>query len=251
VIYLFVDRPLILALSSFALMMAAAAIGRRVGMREFGPETARALDALRGATVTVLAVILGFSLSMAVARYDQRRATEAEEANAVGTEYSRLAILAGDDAVAARAKLKRYAELRIAFYEATDKSKLPGIAAETDTAQESLLADLYAFALRQPTPIAALAVAGMNAVVDSRGMTGESYDNRMPLEVWAMLIAFGLSASFLMSVGMPGRREPLVGLAPAVIAVVLFLISDIESARDGLVTVEPYNLKQAIPAPKP
>ena len=112
--------------------------------------------------------------------------------------------------------------------------------------QQSLLADLYAFAARQPTPIAALAVSGMNSVVDSRGMTGEAWDNRMPLEVWGMLIVFGVAASFLMCVGFSSRQAPLIWLTPATIAVVLFLIADIESPRHGLVLVKPYNLIHAI-----
>jgi cell division protein FtsL len=249
-LFAFVDQPLVLAGSSFVVMMIVVAVGRRVGAVEFGPDTARVLDALRGATLTVLAVILGFALSMAVARYDQRRATEAEEGNTVGTEYSRLAILPSAETDAARAKLAAYAKLRIAFYETADEERLAGISAKTDEVQASLLQDLYTFAASQPTAIAALAVSGMNAVVDARGMTDESFENRMPLEVWAMLTVFGLAACFLMSVGFPGRREPLVWLTPAAVAIVLFLVADIESARHGLVIVKPYNLEHAIDAPK-
>jgi hypothetical protein len=241
-----VDRPLPLALVSFALMLAAVALGRRIGAVEFGPDTAKVLDALRGATLTVLAVLLGFSLSMAVARFDQRHATEAGEGNAVGTEWSRLAILPADEAEAARAELRRYVALRSAYYETTDESRLAGLGAETAAVEAALLKDLYAYAARQPTALAALAVSGMNAVVDARGMTAESFNNRMPLEVWTMLVAFGVSASFLMSVGFAGGRAPLVWLTPAAIAIVLFLISDIESPRHGLVRVTPYNLANAI-----
>jgi hypothetical protein len=41
------------------------------------------------ATFTLLALVIGFSLSMAVSRYDQRKNLEEEEANAIGTEYAR------------------------------------------------------------------------------------------------------------------------------------------------------------------
>jgi hypothetical protein len=250
-VFALVDRPIVLALVGFVLMMMMVALGRRVGAAEFGPDAVKVLDALRGATLTVLAVVLGFALSMAVARYDLRRATEAQEGNAVGTEYSRLAILPAAETEAERAKLAAYAKLRLAFYETTDEGRLAEIGARTDEIQASLMQDLYAYALRQPDAIAALVVSGMNGVVDARGMAGESFENRMPLEVWALLIVFGLAASFLMSVGFPGRREPLTWLTPAVIAIVLFLVADIESARHGLVVVKPYNLEHAIEAPRP
>ena len=41
------------------------------------------------ATLTLLALIIGFSFSMATARYDQRKNYEEQEANAIGTEYVR------------------------------------------------------------------------------------------------------------------------------------------------------------------
>jgi hypothetical protein len=48
-------------------------------------------DILFGATLTLLALIIGFTFSMAVTRYDQRKNLEEQEANAIGTEYVRAA----------------------------------------------------------------------------------------------------------------------------------------------------------------
>ena len=38
-----------------------------------------------GATLTLLGLLIGFSFSMAISRYDQRKDYEEEEANAIGT----------------------------------------------------------------------------------------------------------------------------------------------------------------------
>ena len=38
-------------------------------------------------TLTLLGLIIGFTFSMAVGRYDQRKNLEADEANKIGTEY--------------------------------------------------------------------------------------------------------------------------------------------------------------------
>jgi hypothetical protein len=43
--------------------------------------------------LTLLALIIGFSFSMAVSRYDQRKSYEEAEANAIGTEYARADLL--------------------------------------------------------------------------------------------------------------------------------------------------------------
>jgi hypothetical protein len=59
-----------------------------------------------GATLTLLSLIVGFSFSMAVGRYDQRKNLEEEEANAIGTEYARAELLPAAAAARVRALLK-------------------------------------------------------------------------------------------------------------------------------------------------
>ncbi len=77
---------LVFALSFFALWISArigAALRRRRpditdgGREDFG--------VILAATLTLLGLIIGFSFSMAIGRYDQRKNLEEEEANAIGT----------------------------------------------------------------------------------------------------------------------------------------------------------------------
>jgi hypothetical protein len=44
---------------------------------------------VQAAALTLLGLIIGFSFSMAIGRYDQRRNYEEAEANAIGTEFVR------------------------------------------------------------------------------------------------------------------------------------------------------------------
>src|SRR5580700_6045870 len=50
------------------------------------------------ASLTLLGLIIGFSFSMAVGRYDQRKNYEEAEANTIGTEYVRAGLLPASDA---------------------------------------------------------------------------------------------------------------------------------------------------------
>jgi hypothetical protein len=52
---------------------------------------------IQAATLTLLALIIGFSFSMAISRYDQRKTLEEAEANAIGTEYLRLDLVPAED----------------------------------------------------------------------------------------------------------------------------------------------------------
>src|SRR3974390_207303 len=76
------------------------------------------------ATLTLLALIIGFTFSMAVPRYDQRKNYEEAEANGIGTEYVRIVLLPPEPAAHARELLRRYLEQRIAFYLAPDERSI-------------------------------------------------------------------------------------------------------------------------------
>jgi hypothetical protein len=54
----------------------------------------------------LLALIIGFSFSIAIGRYEQRRDYEEAEAKAIGTEYVRADFLASTDAAKVRVLLR-------------------------------------------------------------------------------------------------------------------------------------------------
>jgi hypothetical protein len=63
--------------------------------------------------LTLLVLLIGFSFSMAVNRYDQRKSYEAEEANAIGTEYVRARLLLSTDSEKLRELLGSYLDQRV------------------------------------------------------------------------------------------------------------------------------------------
>src|SRR5215475_12013831 len=94
---------------------------------------------IQGATLTLLGLIVGFSFSMALARYDQRKHNEQVEANAIGTEYLRADLLSSDaEASRVRELLKKFVEQRIQFYQASNESQLEQINRDTRQLQGEL-----------------------------------------------------------------------------------------------------------------
>src|SRR6516165_4211225 len=83
------------------------------------------------ATLTLLALIIGFSFSMAVSRYDQRKNCEA---NAIGTEYVRADLLPADDGTKLRELLRKYVNQRILFYHG-DEPQISEAASEAQKLQ--------------------------------------------------------------------------------------------------------------------
>ena len=96
------------------------------------------LSIILGATLTLLALIIGFSISMASSRYDQRKNLEEAEANAIGTEMLRADLLPAADAANVRSLLSAYLDQRILFYINRDDTRQPQIDQSTSQLQTDL-----------------------------------------------------------------------------------------------------------------
>src|SRR5580704_10535494 len=82
---------------------------------------------IMSAILTLLGLIIGFSFSMAIYRYDQRKDLEEAEANAIGTEFVRADFLPASDAAKVRSLLRDYVDQRIAYYATRDDQQLKEI----------------------------------------------------------------------------------------------------------------------------
>jgi hypothetical protein len=122
-------QPLIVSALSLFLSWLSARIGLYVRKRQLKEEkdVHQDLDIIVSATLTLLGLIIGFSFSMAISRYDQRKNYEEAEANAIGTEYLRADLLPSADRSNVRALLRNYLDQRILFYETRDDNALSQI----------------------------------------------------------------------------------------------------------------------------
>ena len=185
------NHPVVLFAVSIVLLSLAAHVGVRLAARRAAPDNGSRDDfgVILAAALTLLGLIIGFSFSMAVTRYDLRKTLEEAEANAIGTEYLRADLLPAADAVRMRTLLKAYTDERLLFYRASDYGHLEEVNARTAQMQNELWAAVRGPALAQPTPISALAVAGMNDVLNSQGYTQAAWWNRIPHAAWGLMIA--------------------------------------------------------------
>jgi len=163
---------------------------------------------VQAATLTLLALIVGFTFSMAVTRYDQRKTLEEAEANAIGTEYLRTDLLPGDLGARTRELLRKYFDLRIAFYEGSDEQLSREIDRQTATLQAELWNAVSPVASSQPTPVIALVIAGMNDVINSQGYTQAAWWNRIPIGAWAMMGLMAISCNLLVGYGERRKAKP-------------------------------------------
>jgi hypothetical protein len=196
------------------------------------------------ASLTLLALIIGFSFSMAISRYDQRKNYEEAEANAIGTEHVRADLLPPADAARVRELLRKYLDQRVLFYEIRDEHQLGQIEASTAQLQDELWSAVHTVAAAQPTPIMALIVSGMNDVLNSEGYTQAAWWNRIPIAAWVLMATIAISCSLLLGYAARETDALLFLVLPLVVAIPLFLIADIDSPRGGVIRVLPHNLER-------
>ena len=102
---------------------------------------------IQAATLTLLALIIGFTFSMATTRYDLRKTYEEAEANAIGTEYVRVGLLPSADAARIQEQLKKYTGLRISFYRTRNWDELQQVNRDTAQLQSEMWSEVQTFRL--------------------------------------------------------------------------------------------------------
>jgi len=240
------DYPLLVFVVAFYTLwlsarIGTAVLGRRRNMEE---EVREDFGVILAATLTLLGLIIGFSFSMAINRYDQRKDYEEAEANAIGTEYIRADLLPPADATKVRALIKNYLNQRVLFFTTRDEQQLRQINADTARLQTELWSAVQAPAAAHPTPVVALVVSGMNDVLNSQGYTQAAWWNRIPIAAWGLMAVIAICCNLLVGYGARNAKAERVLLLvlPLVLSISFLLIADIDSPRGGVIRVNPQNL---------
>jgi hypothetical protein len=238
------DYPRIVFAISFLGLLLSAWIGKSFSKRReaLKAETSEGFGVIQAATMTLLGLIIGFSFSMALGRYDQRKNCEAAEANAIGTEYARADLLPAADAAKVRELLLNYLDQRVLFYETRDEQRLLQIEDLTAKLQAKLWSSVHVPAVEQGGPVAALAVAGMNDVLNSQSYTQAAWWNRIPIPAWTLMAAIAVLSNVLVGIRTRSNKPASLLILPLVVSISFLLIADIDEPRGGLIRVIPQNL---------
>ncbi|MBN3760638.1 hypothetical protein [Burkholderia sp. Ac-20365] len=246
----FIAHPVVLFVFLVVLFIAAVAFGAYVLRRMLALQEGEREDfnLVQTSTLTLLALLIGFSLSMAVGRYDQRKNLEEGEANAIGTEYARADLADPEVAAQIKATLVRYTKLRLADFKTRDPQELARLGKETADTQAELWRLAVQVAKEKPDPIGALVVAGMNDTLNSQDYSEAARINHIPIGAWILMILIALFGCMVQGYGAKGklRRGLLITVLPVTVGLSLALIADIDSPRGGIIRVQPQNLTRLI-----
>jgi hypothetical protein len=198
----------------------------------------------------LLGLLLGFALSMAIARWDTRRDVIVEEANAIGTLSLRAGLLEDPLRDQLREALRAYSDARIALGGSRDRLDLLRTARSESEALHAAIWSVVERANQPTTTNATLAslISAANDLIDLHELRLASLENHLPPALFFLLLALGvLSVAFLAwSFGAASHRSraPMLLLA-LLMGAVLLLIMDVNRPQRGMVNVGVAPLERA------
>lgn len=230
----------------FGALVLASGVGKYLSGRQtaLGAETDDGLTVVLGATLSLLGLLMGFLLSIAIGGYNTRVSAEENEAMAIGNAFQRTSLLAtAQEQHQAERLLTSYLDLRIQFYSAPDAEERARLRMEAIQLQSKMWKFLSNAAKQEPTPVMVSLLAACSELSISQQKTMASWREQIPVAAWLVLIVFGVFSNFLIGYDMRGQRRGLVLVVPFVTALALFMIAEIDVPGKGVIHVTPQNLE--------
>jgi hypothetical protein len=236
-----------LSLVVFFGILAFLAIGRLIGqriLRRHGAEGLASTASLETAVFALLGLLIAFTFSGALSRFDVRRAQVVDEANAIGTAYLRIDLLPAPAQSRLREAFRNYTDARIATYK-----KLPDLEAARQELERSmeLQADIWAQAvaatqLPESRPGSnVLVMPALNEMFDITTVRLMATQMHPPVVVFIMLIGLAFASALLAGYQTAGDKGHnglhKVGFA-AIVALTVYVIIDIEYPRLGFIRID-------------
>jgi hypothetical protein len=220
-------------------------VGRRIGLRRVAGTDREAVveSTIETAIYALLALMLAFTFSGATSRFDARRATTVQEANAIGTAYLRLDLLPSAAQPPLREKFRRYTEARIAVYKVLpDLQASNAHAAQAVALQNEIWAGAIAALKGAPAQASLLVLPALNDMIDITTTRGVALKTHTPPVILATLAVLSLVCSLMIGYGLAGGRRfgialHMLGFA-VVLTVTIYVILDLDHPRVGLIRLD-------------
>jgi hypothetical protein len=233
-----------------ALFLSAIEIGFRLGRRgqSKGNEPTRSqVNTLQAASLGMLALLLGFTFSMALTRFDTRKQLVLDEANAIGTTFLRAQLLPDPVRKEVSDLLRRYVDVRLEFYQAgINQRKLQKVDDETEKLHKALWAYAIAMGGQDPRAIpTGLFIQSLNEVIDLHAKRVTAMENHVPESIFILLLIVAILSLGLVGYGTGiGKDRNLLPtmISVILIASVILLIMDLDRPRRGLITVSQQSM---------
>ncbi len=239
------------------LIVISAEFGNWIGLRVRRADPAGAdIGTIAGAALGLLALLLAFSFSIGLARYDARRQQVLEEANAIGSTANFALMLPRPAQAPILNLLHDYTKIRITLGVPFDPPQFERDIARSVALQSQLWQQAVAVTAALPQSLPAYRfVSSLNELnnIHERRITALRY--HIPSAVMFLLIGVAMVAMAFTGyhAGASGARRRLPNLVMAVtVGLLILMVIDLDRPNRGLIQVPTQALLDAlngIPAP--
>jgi len=230
-----------IAIVIFVGMTCAAAIGYRLrsqGARDGGSDSGGEEGFMVSAVMGLLALLVGFTFSLAIDRYDTRRGRVLDDANAIGTAYLQTQLLGAPHRARLSQLLSDFTDNRLAIGNVGPGQRQSALIARNDR----LITDLWtatvaAYPSIRQVDFSSTYVGSMNHLIDMDAARKTSRTAHVPPAVLVVLFGYQFIAAGVMGYVLVGRRgRQAAGLLFLLFGTSLLLIIDIDRPTSGLIT---------------
>lgn len=233
----------VLGLGIWAILLIGMELGLRLPgwldrKRDHDDAGGAAPEYLLSATLGLLALLLGFTFSLALNRYEARRELVVQESNALGTAWLRAQLLQEPNRAAMSGLLRAYTDVRLRWSE--DGTATPDLR-PTAALQQKLWAALGTAIRTDPSQqLTRGLMDAMNDSFDLQSARTVARRAHIPNEVWAMLLLYSFLAAGMLGHLMSNRPRPhraATMLLLTLVTLALVLILDVDRPRGGAIRV--------------
>lgn len=224
-------------------------VGRWIGKRGLlsDPEgSEKGLATLESAILALFGLLLAFCFSGATERFDVRRQLITQEANDIGTAWTRIDLLPAESQPAMRDLFRKYLDSRLDTYR-----KIPdmtAVAAEMENST-NLQQQIWSHAIagcnaKKDPATTSLILPSLNAMMDTMTVRTMATKMHPPMIAFVLLLCLALVCAVLAGHGLSGRKDRcwfhILGFA-IVIPLTIYVILDIEYPRVGFIRVDDFD----------
>jgi hypothetical protein len=175
------------------------------------------------AILGLLALLTGFTFSLAIERFEARRDLVLEHANATGTAYLRIQLLPEPHRARLSGLIVQYTDNAVALA-AAPPGKTAALLAQDDAILTSLWAATAAgYDSIKPLPFSASFIASINSLIDMDGARRAARSAHIPRAVFAVLLIYLIGTAGVLGYALRSRR----GLSAAAFLLLLLTLSQL------------------------
>ena len=204
--------------------------------------------AIQGSMLGILALLLGFTFSLALNRHDERSQAVVYEANAIGTAWLRSQLVPADVQPQVRDLMRNHIDLRVsaAKLNMTKTEERGQLLQLTDQGLDQLWLLALAAAEKEPNPVTTgLFIQSLNDMIDAYGSRDAALERHVPEMVLFLLYGTFLMTGCVMgfTAGQSGHRTSFATyIMTGLIVVLVFIIIDLDRPRRGLININQQSL---------